>query len=181
MRALLVAVAVVATAAMLGDAGAGMYLPPPGDAKPQWVSNGVVAFEHLDPQQRGPQSVQLASVSLDGSPDVPVVIPRIASNVPVIAGHPCAPLLAFGVVEGGAVWLSVAAADGSGQKLVFAGGQPVGWLADSSRLVFWRPTDSLASIRPDGTELTEYPANVRGVPSPVRVLRTSRATCRGCT
>lgn len=152
---------IVATAALSGSAGAGMYVPPPGDAGPQWLPNGLLAYVGFQPYG----SSALKIIDADGSGQEQVVVSGVRSYAGVLAA-PTEPLLAFVAERAGAGWLAVAAADGSQLTLLFEEGTPVGWQPDSSRLLFSDFDSRVYSIRPDGTDLTAYHPNVRGVPSP---------------
>jgi Ca2+-binding RTX toxin-like protein len=159
VRRFLVSV-VVATAALGGSAGAGNYSPPPGDGGAQWLSNEVIAFG------RGGGAV--ITVNVDGTSQEHLV--ASGASWPVVASS-TEPLLAFVAYRNGQSWLVVTPADGSNAQPL-AEGVPVLWVPDASRLIFhtgsvFADFDShVYSVHPDGTNLTAYPANVRGIPSP---------------
>ena len=168
MRALValvpVSVATVATAWCL-TASAGMYSPPGGDGRGTWLSNSVIAFLGVDPKAGAYGGI--FTVDIDASPPVERSIVRDALGLSV---SPDRQLLAFGL-DSPHYHLVVSAADGTQQRTVFGSDAVmVGWLPDSSRLIFRSPASDFNapyySIRPDGTDLTKYPANVHGIPSP---------------
>jgi Tol biopolymer transport system component len=160
MRAAQLAAMAVLTLLAVGGASGGMYMPPGGDGAPVWLPDGSVVFEGLN----------VGVVKPDGS-DLHVVA---AGAGWWATAAPTAPLLALtGYDTTGKQWLEVAATDGSQTRKLVEGGLPVGWLPDSSRLIFTivpvlgsRYASRYYSIRPDGTDMTPYPANVRGTPSP---------------
>jgi Ca2+-binding RTX toxin-like protein len=150
---------VTALAALLaGSASGGNYTPPPGDFNPAWLPDGSIAFT----------GGGVDAVNADGS-GLRVAIAgsswrlRVAPTLPLVA--------ASGYVDG-KQWLIVAATDGSPARQLVENGVPVGWLPDSSRLIFYvgsvlNPHGAkLFSIRPDGTDLRAYPPKVQGTPSP---------------
>jgi Tol biopolymer transport system component len=165
MRALsLVLFASGVAALAVGGAGAGSYVPPPGEGDPHWLSDGSIVLS---------SSTGVRTVGADGSGER-VVYPE-AVWIPYEAHvAPTGPLFAFVADDQAAqLWLAVENADGTQTRLLVRDAVPVGWLPDGSRLIFYeasaqngQETTRFFSIRPDGTDLTAYPANVRGTPSP---------------
>ena len=147
-------------------AAAGMYSPPGGDSPGQWLSDSVIAFTGGDPSTGVFDGVRV--VDVDASPPQEQLIAPHGMGLHV---SPNRQLLAF-QLDTPQRPLVVAAADGSQQRIVFASDAvPVGWVGDSSRLVFQAPdyagiNGPLYSVKPDGSDLRKYPANVHGSPSP---------------
>ena len=170
MRALvavvLALVAVFATVWCLA-AAAGSYSPPGGDFGAQWLSNSVIVYHGLNPETGVWDGIR--AIDVDASPPVGRLI---VSRGQAVWVSPNRQLLAFQLDSGPNYPLVVSAADGTQQRTVFSDGYAriVGWLPDSSRLIFSRnPGGSDApyySIRSDGTDLIKYPTTVRGSPSP---------------
>jgi len=157
-------VAVVAAAWCL-SATAGNYSPPAGDGRVHWLSNSLIVFTGADPAAGAYGGIR--SVDVDASPPIGRTVVDHALGLSV---SPDRKLLAF-QVDGPHYPLVVSAADGTQQRTVAAsGGALIGWLPDSSRLIFATVGGSgdstYYSIRPDGTDLIKYPANVDGFPSP---------------
>jgi len=152
----LVAVVVLA----VGGANAGNYQPPGGDAVPEWLPDGSIAF----------LGGNVGAVNADGSGA------RVVSAGQGWSLHvaPTAPLLAFTTYDkAGKQWLAVASVDGSQTRLLVTEGVPLGWLPDSRRVIYYlgsvlfvSPDTRVFSMRPDGSDVTEYPASVHGTPSP---------------
>ena len=166
------------------SAAAGSYSPPGGDFPGQWLSNSVVLFHGVNPQTGVYDGIR--TIDVDASPPAVRLIAGRALGVLV---SPNRQLLAFQLDSGPNYPLAVSAADGTQQRTVFseAYARLVGWLPDSSRLIFSRGDPSSGgsgasyySIRSDGTDLIKYPANVRGIPSPDG-SRFAYATTTGTT
>jgi hypothetical protein len=144
------------------SAAAGNYMPPPGDYAAQWLSNSEIALTGADDDYRSGVHV----VDVDAEPPQERLIAQ-GRNLLV---SPSKQFFAFTVDPPRS--LVVSAADGSREHTVFDGtAQPAGWLSDSSKLILavpdtLSPYARLYSVRPDGSDLVEYPAGVRGVPSP---------------
>jgi hypothetical protein len=164
MRALVV---VAAAAVLCSTATAGFYSPPGGDGVGQWLSNSTILVDGVDPQ----------TGVFDGILTVDVAVSPPAEQLVAARGSaprlsPNGLLLAFQRDTPAGRTLVVAGLDGSNQRTLFEDDAvPVGWLADSSRIVFRAPdyeyaSAPLYSIRPDGSGLTAYPPSVHGVPSP---------------
>jgi hypothetical protein len=158
----LLSVAIVAVAgALAAAAGAGFYVPPPGDGRPQWISNGTLVF----------WSGGLTTVN-----DVGEARPQVIAKATwEMLAAPTKPLLAYQAERAGKRWLAVSAADGSNERLLVEGNfVPIAWQSDSSRIFFGDPAGSLtswdthrvSSIQPDGTGRVDYPPQVHGIPSP---------------
>jgi hypothetical protein len=156
--------AVVALSVYCCSAAAGNYMPPPGDFAAQWLSSSEVAVVGVDRNYRS--SVRVVDV------DAEVPQERFVARGRNLLVSPDKQLFAYTVDAVGGSSLVVSAADGSGEHHVFDGAaQPAGWLADSSKLILTAPdtahaSERLYSVRPDGSDLVEYPAGVLGVPSP---------------
>ena len=167
MRALtrvVLAPAAVASVMLLLGRGRS-YMPPPGDYAAQWLSNSEIALIGADDDYR--YGVHVVDV------DAEVPQERFIAQGRNLLVSPSKQLFAFSVdAPPDHSSVVVSAADGSHERTVFDGtAQPAGWLADSSKLILAVP-DNLGfdsrfySVRPDGSDLVEYPAGVRGVPSP---------------
>ena len=127
----------------------------------------MVVFHGLNPQTGVWDGIR--AIDVDASPPVGRLIVSRAQAVWV---SPNRQLLAFQLDSGPNYPLVVSAADGTQQRTVFSDGYAriVGWLPDSSRLIFSRNSGGsdapYYSIRSDGTDLIKYPTTVRGSPSP---------------
>jgi len=168
LRGVVLVPIVVAATVCCFSAAAGNYSPPGGDGQPQWLSNSVIAFNGVDPQTGFWDGVR--TVDVDASPPVGRPIRPLGARAAGGLVSPNGQLLALQLDTPDRP-LVVTAPDGSQQRILFKNASAIGWVADSSRLIFQASGNDgaitgLYSVRPDGSGLTEYPANVRGAPSP---------------
>src|SRR5262249_55941303 len=133
VRALLAAVSAVSLLSCLSASAASSYFPPAGDGAGQWLSSGVIASEGADPQGRfaGIKTVDVG----DSPPTEQLVVPRGEG----LDASPDGLFLAFQTDDPPGRQLVASAPDGSQQRALFPYAAPVGWLSDSSRLIFRAP------------------------------------------
>jgi Tol biopolymer transport system component len=147
---LLLAVSLVVLV-VAGIAGAGSYIPPPGDCCPQWSPKGTqIVFAG----NRG-TGTQVGAVPPAGGPE------RLIAGIPVGIRSPDWTYVAYR--KDGA--LTVSTVDGSGEHVLENTYGDFAWAPDSKRLAFVAADGSLDVVHPDGTGLATVAAKRAGADS----------------